>query len=109
WSPSGRSIVFFSGGLKRVEVSSQQTPVQTIIPSLNETVGGGAWSQDGVILYQSELAGTGLYRIPVPGGVPAAATKLNSARHEITHRYPQFLPDGRHFLYWVWSALEENT
>ena len=36
-------------------------------------------------------------------------TKLSSARHEIAHRYPQFLSDGRHFIYWVWSALEENT
>jgi hypothetical protein len=34
---------------------------------------------------------------------------LNTARKEIVHRYPQFLPDGRHFIYWVWSALEENT
>lgn len=50
-----------------------------------------------------------LDRIAAGGGAPTAATRLNSARHEITHRYPQFLPDGRHFIYWAWSALEENT
>ena len=26
-------------------------------------------------------------------------TKLDAARHEKAHRYPHFLPDGRHFLY----------
>jgi hypothetical protein len=34
---------------------------------------------------------------------------LHAARKEIVHRFPQFLPDGRHFIYCVWSALEENT
>jgi serine/threonine protein kinase len=111
WSPDGRSIGFFSGALKRVEVSSQQTPVQTIIPSLyrDNTIDGGTWSREGVILYNPQITGTGLYRIPDGGGEPAPATRLNFERKEIVHRYPQFLPDGRHFLYWVWSAMEENT
>jgi Tol biopolymer transport system component len=70
---------------------------------------GGAWSSQDIILYQPVSSGSGLYRVPANGGVPAPATRLNSARKEIAHRYPQFLPDGRHFIYWVWSAQEENT
>src|SRR5207247_4727787 len=64
---------------------------------------------EGVISETPEVTGTGLNRTAASGGAPTPATKLNSARQEITHRYPQFLPDGRHFIYWVWSALEENT
>jgi Tol biopolymer transport system component len=111
WSPDGRSIGFFSGGsLRRVDFSGAQTSVQTIITSTALSLyAGGAWSQEGVILYQPEQTGTGLYRVPVNGGAPAPATSLNSARKEIVHRYPQFLPDGRHFIYWVWSASEEYT
>jgi hypothetical protein len=90
-----------------VEASSRQSSVQAIASTV--AFGGGAWSQEGFILYSPESTGAGLYRIAASGGMPTPATRLNSARNEIAHRYPQFLPDGRHFIYWVWSASEENT
>jgi hypothetical protein len=37
--------------------------------------------------------------VPDSGGRSEPVTKLDQSRHETTHRYPQFLPDGRHFLY----------
>jgi Tol biopolymer transport system component len=110
WSPDGRSLGFFSGDgrLKKVEVSNRQSSVQTLTSGAYPN-NGGAWGPEG-ILYSPEATGTGLYRItPAGGGAPVEVTRLNSARHEIAHRYPQFLPDGRHFIYWVWSGLEENT
>jgi eukaryotic-like serine/threonine-protein kinase len=109
WSPDGRSLGFFSGDnrLRKVEVSNRQSSVQTLTSAAFSN-NGGAWSPEG-ILYSPEITGTGLYRIPADGGTPVPVTTLNSARYEISHRYPQFLPDGRHFIYWVWSGLEENT
>jgi Tol biopolymer transport system component len=107
WSPDGRSLGFFNGGLRTVDVGSRQSPVQAVA-SVNSEF-GFAWSPEGIFLYTPEGTGTGLYRVAASGGAAAPATRLNSARHEITHRYPQFLPDGRHFIYWVWSASEENT
>ena len=69
WFPDGRSIGFFSnGGLKKVEASSRQSPVQTVASAAGF---GGAWSPEGIILYTPEETGTGLYRIPVSGGAPA--------------------------------------
>jgi Tol biopolymer transport system component/tRNA A-37 threonylcarbamoyl transferase component Bud32 len=108
WSPDGHSLGFVgSDGLKRVELGGVKGSVQTV--TAFATNGGGAWSPKGIILYQPEATGAGLYRVPAGGGVPVPATKLNSERKEIVHRYPQFLPDGRHFIYWVWSASQENT
>ena len=107
WSPDGRSLGFFSSGrLRKVEASNRQSPVQTLTSAA--AFSGGAWSPEG-LLYSPEATGIGLYRISPNGGAPVPVTKLSSARHEIAHRYPQFLSDGRRFIYWVWSALEENT
>jgi serine/threonine protein kinase len=111
WSPDGRSLGFISegSGIKRLDLSDSQSSAQTVHSLALFYSGSAAWGRQGDILYQPEQTGSGLYRIPVNGGTPVPVTKLNRARSEISHRYPQFLPDGRHFIYWVWSAVEENT
>jgi serine/threonine protein kinase len=109
WSPDGRSLGFVSGGvLQKLNLDSPQSPPHTVTSPANPFA-GAAWSPRGVILFQSAQAGSGLSRVPAGGGAREPATHLNTARQEIVHRYPQFLPDGQHFIYWVWSALEENT
>jgi Tol biopolymer transport system component len=40
-----------------------------------------------------------LYAVPASGGIPRPATTLAPSREETGHFYPQFLPDGRRFLY----------
>ena len=108
WSPDGRSLGFIvNGRMRRLSVDNPQSPAQTV--TLANPFAGAAWSPQGIILFQTEQAGTGLSRISAGGGTPVPATHLNAARREIVHRYPQFLPDGRHFIYWVWSAIEENS
>jgi serine/threonine protein kinase/DNA-binding winged helix-turn-helix (wHTH) protein len=110
WSPDGRSLGFISGGkgLQRLDFSGGQSSVQTLA-SASFFPFSGSWSPQGVILYPPESTGGGLYRVPAAGGVPVPVTRLNSTRQEIVHLYPQFLPDGRHFISWVWSTSEGNT
>jgi len=38
-------------------------------------------------------------RISASGGIPQRVTTLDTSRHEGTHRWPYFLPDGNHFLF----------
>jgi hypothetical protein len=57
---------------------------------------GGTWSRDGVILFAPEGYG-GLLRVSAGGGTPVEVTKASSS--EFSHRWPVFLPDGRHFLF----------
>ncbi|HEY3124483.1 MAG TPA: protein kinase, partial [Thermoanaerobaculia bacterium] len=93
WSPDGRAIGFFANKkLKRIEASGG-APL-----TLCDADGvGGSWSREGVILFA--LASGPIYRIDAGGGAPRAVTKLDARLHETTHRYPVFLPNGRHFFY----------
>jgi hypothetical protein len=59
---------------------------------------GGSWGKDGLIVYGSNFDHA-LARVPAVGGVPRPATRLAAGRAETSHRFPFFLPDGRHYLY----------
>jgi Tol biopolymer transport system component len=95
WSADGRFIGFFADrALKKVDANGG--PVFRLA-EVNESR-GGTWSRDGIILYTPDARGP-VYRIPAAGGEPAIATSFGEK--DATHRYPRFLPDGRHFLYLV--------
>jgi eukaryotic-like serine/threonine-protein kinase len=94
WSPDGRSIGFFAEGkLKKADAFSGRG-AQTLCEAPNGR--GGTWNSDGVILFSPQGFG-GLYRIPSIGGTPTEVTKVDATQY--SHRWPKFLPDGRHFLY----------
>ena len=59
---------------------------------------GGTWGRDNVIVYSPHPDG-GLYRVPADGGTPVELTTLDRTKQEISHRWPRFLPDGRHVLF----------
>jgi eukaryotic-like serine/threonine-protein kinase len=99
WSPDSRSVGFFDGiKLKRIEITGGSP--QTLADAFNR---GGAWSPEGVILY-SQTARSPLFRIPASGGKPVAVTVLTEKQQ--SHRFPHFLPDGRHFLFYVQGSPE---
>jgi len=95
WSPDSRFVGFFSDGkLRRVDAAGGI--VQTICDA--EFGFGGTWAPDGTIVFAPTPLSV-LYRVPASGGQPAAVTRPDASRRETSHRYPYFLPDGRHFLY----------
>jgi WD40 repeat protein len=52
----------------------------------------------------------GIFRVPAAGGNAAPLTTPDQTSGEIGHRYPWFLPDGRHFLYTATGLeLEKNA
>jgi serine/threonine protein kinase/Tol biopolymer transport system component len=94
WSPDSRYIGYvYENKVKKMEATGG--PGQTVA-DLSNFWGGGAWNQDGVIVFG---ATGGLFRIPASGGVPVQITAVDHARHERYHFCPSFLPDGRHFVY----------
>ncbi|HSS45480.1 MAG TPA: protein kinase, partial [Thermoanaerobaculia bacterium] len=101
WSPDGRFLGFFaSGKLKKVEASGG--PAQTLCDAPNNR--GGTWNRAGEIAF-APAARDPIQRVPSSGGAATPATKLDSSRGEISHRWPFFLPDGRHFLYFAMGAF----
>jgi serine/threonine protein kinase len=99
WSPDGRWIAFFAQGkLKKIEASGGLP--QTVCVAADNR--GGTWNRDGIILF-SPGSGDGLYRVSADGGAITQVTELDRAGND-SHRWPCFLPDGRHFLYLVISG-----
>jgi hypothetical protein len=62
--------------------------------------GGATWNSDGIIVFAPNFEGV-LYRVPASGGRPIAVTESYKVHDEANHLYPEFLPDGRHFLFLV--------
>jgi Tol biopolymer transport system component len=95
WSPDSRFIGFFAGGqLKKVDVGGQNVQVLCEAPDGR----GGAWGRSGVIVFAPASASP-LEKVSQEGGKPVPVTRLDASRGDLAHRFPSFLPDGRHFLY----------
>jgi len=45
-----------------------------------------------------------LMQVSADGGAPSPLTRLDVSKHETSHRWPQVLPDGRHFVFTVRSS-----
>lgn len=93
WSPDSRTVGFFADGkLKRIDIAGGQPQVLA-----DAALGrGGAWSREGVILFVPGTS-TPIYRVPEAGGEVTPATRPESLEGA---RFPQFLPDGQHFVFY---------
>jgi eukaryotic-like serine/threonine-protein kinase len=96
WSPEGRYLGFFAGGkLKTIEASGGPTQVLT---ETSSDTRGGSWGTDGTIIF-SPATTSPLFKISVRGGPATQITEFDQERGQTSHRWPWFLPDGRHYLY----------
>jgi Tol biopolymer transport system component len=102
WSPDSRSIGFLSGS-KTKKVNVDGTPVVTMYDG---TTLGGAWNRDGTILV-GRTAGPLLQALE-SGGEPKPFLQLDQSRQEVAQSWPQFLPDGKHFLYFSRAGAEQS-
>ena len=100
WSPDGRSLAFFAKGELR-RLSLADGTVQRICAMPSPGNGGADWNAAGTILF-SAGGGAGLiYSVAATGGDAKPLTTLDASRGETSHHAPQFLPDGRHFLFLI--------
>lgn len=96
WSPDSRVVGFFaSGKLQKIAVSGGSPVVLCDAP----TGRGGTWSDSNVIVFASGITDP-LRKVAASGGAPVPVTVVEAPR-ESSHRWPQFLPDGRHILFWA--------
>ena len=95
WSPDGRQLGFFADKTLKTVALSGGLPIPL---ASAEDARGGTWNRDGVIVFSPGFAGP-LHQVSSAGGQARPVTKLDASRRETTHRYPYFLPDGKHFIY----------
>jgi Tol biopolymer transport system component len=106
WSPDSRSIAFFGGKyLKKVKTTGG---APENICQAEAAPGGGSWNRDGVILFAPSLS-DGLYRVAASGGKPQLVLKLDESKSERADLWPQFLPDGKHFVFYQQTDLAETS
>ncbi|HYR42185.1 MAG TPA: hypothetical protein VER98_04115, partial [Terriglobia bacterium] len=93
WSPDSASVGFFADRkLKRIDIVGGASQALA-----NAIAGrGGAWNREGTIVF-TPSAGGPLFKVLATGGEPVAITRLETGL--AAHKFPQFLPDGRHFIY----------
>src|SRR6202521_5001845 len=103
WSADSRFVAFSADRkLKKIAVSGG--PVETLAV-VSPTI--GTWSREGVVLFIAD--DNSLSRVSESGGNATPVTTLDASRSETGHLWPQFLPDGKHFLYFAQSSKAENN
>ena len=104
WSHDSRFVTYWvAPEAKKVAVAGGP-PLPLF--SLND-LSFGEWSRDGILLFTDETDGA-IYKASSSGGTPAAVTTVEKGRPEI-HKYPSFLPDGRHFIFLAWRTPAETS
>jgi len=105
WSPDSQSIGFFANSkLKKVDLAGGAPQTLCDAP----TNAGATWGPTGVIVF-THGPGDGIYRVATSGGSPVRITQVNASLGELEHSWPQFLPDGHHFIYFARSSQPENS
>ncbi len=105
WSPDGRWLGFYGGG-KLNKIEARGGPVIALCDATDGR--GGSWSTTGMIIFQRGWS-EALTQIPARGGTPEPLTTLNKEHSHLAHRWPHFLPDGRHFLFYAVSTTTPET
>ena len=97
WSPDSKWLGYFTQNpakLCKIEVSGGVPLALFDTPNGK----GGSWSRGGVIIFTPN-SNQGIFKVPASGGQAVPVTRLDTAQGENSHREPEFLPDGRHFLF----------
>src|SRR5216684_724417 len=101
WSADGRYIGFFAGG-KLKKIDTQGGPPSLICDAPDGR--GGSWNQQGDIVF-TPTVNSPIYRVSASGGPISQLTTQDPSKNETTHRWPWFLPDGRHYIFLAGSTF----
>jgi eukaryotic-like serine/threonine-protein kinase len=105
WSPDDRWIGYFADG-KLQKIPASGGPSQMIAANVPDNR-LASWGPDDTILFSRGVSG--VLRVSSSGGTVTPVIELDTSRQEGSHRFPQFLPDGRHFLFMVRSSLADQA
>ncbi len=105
WTADSGSVIFSTLGTPAIsKVDIQGGPARTISMATGALNGASA-NRDGTVIFGTSAQGMPIFRVSASGGAPVALTAVG--RSDTSHRFPQFLPDGRHFLYFL-NSLDSN-
>jgi Tol biopolymer transport system component len=97
WSPDDAYVAFFARGKLYKTGVSGGTP-QALASAARAR--GGSWGRKGVIAFAPDAGGP-LWKVNPDGSDLRPLTQSIYRTEENSHRWPVFLPDGDHFLFWA--------
>jgi serine/threonine protein kinase len=103
WSADSRYVAFFAAG-KLNKVDASGGPPQALCDA--SAGRGGAWNSTGTIIFAPDTT-SGLTRVNASGGTCGPLTTRDGK--ESSHRWPDFLPDGNHFLYFAHGSTNADS
>ncbi len=106
WSPDSHFLAYFNDG-KLMKIPVDGGPPQKICDT-TITGGDGTWSQHGVILFDGG-PNDPIQRVDAAGGVPRVEQAGAKGEHAYQVAWPQFLPDGKHFLMITFGGAEADN
>lgn len=102
WSPDAQSIGFFSNDDHALYRYDLVTAEVTVLAATGDLGRGASWGEDGTILFAPN-ANSPIRRLHLGTGTIEDVTALDPELLDGSHRFPARLPDGRHFLFTVWT------
>jgi Tol biopolymer transport system component/tRNA A-37 threonylcarbamoyl transferase component Bud32 len=103
WSADSHYVAFFAAGkLNKLDASGGPPQALCDAPAGR----GGAWGSAGTIVFAPDTT-AGLARVDAAGGTRVALTTIDTK--ETSHRWPEFLPDGNHFLYFARGSTSGDS
>ena len=101
WSSDAKSVGFFAESrLMRIDVATGTSEMLRHVANYR----GGAWNQHGQIVHRG--SGQNLLEVTsLQTGETTSATIVDPVKGENEHRFPGFLPDGEHVLYYSRNAM----
>jgi eukaryotic-like serine/threonine-protein kinase len=97
WSPDGNYVAFFANG-KLQKMSASGSSLQVLASVANPR--GGTWGTRNVIVYSPDASAV-LWKVNADGSGAVSLTGGIATKDDQSHRWPVFLPDGNHFLFWA--------
>jgi eukaryotic-like serine/threonine-protein kinase len=105
FSPDGQSVGFAAKGeLKKVSLSGGAPLTLCSASQLR----GATWAPDGTIIF-APSTGSGLYRVSASGGTPMPLTVPDRKKGDVSHRWPEILPEGKALLFTIWAGAERRV
>ena len=98
WSPDGAYIAYFANGKLEKMPASGGTP--QVLANVESSPRGGDWGSRNVIIYAPD-SGSSIWRVNPDGSGAQSVTDHLYLPSDDSHRWPMFLPDGNHFLFWA--------
>ena len=105
WSPDSRFLAFFSGGkLYKVDVNGGPPIAIADAPRGAD----GSWGAKNIILFDGTASADSVQWVSASGGIPTGATIIDRKNGEAFTAWPQFLPDGKHFIYIAYGSSQQG-